>query len=310
MPGSTRASSIADAPRLPALEDTARIQPAPSVGYARLIWRQFIAHRPAVIGAIILTTFVLLAVFVPLLSPYSPSEPDLFNQLAPPSLQHPLGTDPLGRDVLTRLLYGARISLTVGVLSSLIAAAIGVIVGAVAGYYGGWVDNALMRLVDLLLAFPAIFLLLILFATIQRSLTIVILFLGLFGWLYLARVVRGEILSLRERDFIFAARALGASNRQLITRHLVPNVMGAIIVTFTLDVALNMLAEGTLSFLGFGVPDSTPTWGNMLNSAASYYTRAPLLTIAPGLAITLAVLAVNFIGDGLRDALDPHVRHV
>ncbi len=275
------------------------------MSYARLVWHQFIAHRLAVVGMIMVVALVLLAICVPLLSPHSPSEPDLFNQLAPPSLQHPLGTDPLGRDVLTRLLYGARVSLAVGVLSSLISMVIGVAVGAIAGYYGGWVDNVLMRLVDLLLAFPAIFLLLILFATIQRSLVIVILFLGLFGWLYLARVVRGEILSLRERDFILASRALGLGHGRLIVRHLVPNVSGAIIVTFTLDVALNMLAEGALSFLGFGVPDSTPTWGNMLNGAASYYTRAPLLTIAPGLAITLAVLAVNFIGDGLRDALDP-----
>lgn len=286
-------------------DDTAQAQPAPSASYVRLIWRRFVTHRLAVAGAILLGTFALLAAFAPLLSPYSPSEPNLFNQLAPPSLQHPLGTDPLGRDVLTRLLYGGRVSLAVGVLSSLISVVIGIIVGAVAGYYGGRVDDALMRLVDLLLAFPAIFLLLILFATIQRSLAIVILFLGLFGWLYLARVVRGEILSLRERDFITAARALGASHGQLITRHLVPNVTGAVIVSFTLDVAINMLAEGTLSFLGFGVPDSTPTWGNMLNGAASYYTRTPLLTIAPGLAITLAVLAANFIGDGLRDALDP-----
>jgi peptide/nickel transport system permease protein len=273
--------------------------------YTRLIWRQFIAHRLALVGSVMLIAFVLLAAFAPLLTPYSPSEPDLFNQFAPPSLQHLLGTDPLGRDVLTRLLYGARVSLLVGLASALIATVIGVIVGAVAGYYGGWIDNLLMRLVDLLLAFPAIFLLLILFATIQRSLAIVILFLGLFGWLYLARIVRGEFLSLRERDFISASRALGASNARLIARHLVPNVTGAIIVSFTLDVALFMLAEGTLSFLGFGVPDSTPTWGNMLNGASSYYTRAPLLTIAPGIAITLAVLAVNFIGDGLRDALDP-----
>lgn len=306
MPGSTRASSIGDTPAMSRTFGSAeRAQPAPAISYTGLIWHRFIAHRLAVAGAILLGIFVLLATFASLLSPYSPSEPDLSNQLAPPSLQHPLGTDPLGRDVLTRLLYGARVSLVVGVLSSLISVVIGVVVGAVAGYYGGRVDDVLMRLVDLLLAFPAIFLLLILFATIQRSLAIVILFLGLFGWLYLARVVRGEILSLRERDFITAAQALGASHWQLIVRHLVPNVTGAIIVTFTLDVAINMLAEGTLSFLGFGVPDSTPTWGNLLNGAASYYTRAPLLTIAPGLAITLAVLAVNFIGDGLRDALDP-----
>lgn len=299
---STGESSPLSALAPPERDAAQRQQPT---GYARLIWRSFIGHRPAVIGTLVLSALVLLAIFAPLLSPHSPSEPDLSKPLAPPSLSHPLGTDALGRDVLTRLMYGARVSLTVGIASSLIAGVIGVIVGAIAGYYGGWVDNVLMRLVDLLLSFPSIFLLLILFATIQRSLVIVILFLGLFGWLYLARIVRGEFLSLRERDFVTAARALGASNRQLITRHLIPNVTGAIIVSFTLDVAINILAEGTLSFLGFGVPDSTPTWGNMLNGASSYYTRAPLLTIAPGIAITLAVLAVNFIGDGLRDALDP-----
>jgi peptide/nickel transport system permease protein len=182
---------------------------------------------------------------------------------------------------------------------------IGVLVGALAGYYGGRVDRVLMRLVDLLLAFPALFLLLILFSLIRASVWSVILFLGAFGWLYLARIVRGEFLSLREKEFVEAARALGISSGRIIVRHLLPNVVASVVVSTTLGVAYNMIAEATLSFLGFGVPPEVPTWGNMLTGAASYYTTVPLLAIVPGLTLTLAVLAVNVIGDGLRDALDP-----
>jgi peptide/nickel transport system permease protein len=271
----------------------------------QLIVRRFMRHRLAVVGVVMLLVIVLAALFAPLLTPYDPAAQDLFAITQPPSREHPLGTDELGRDLLARLLYGGRVSLTVGIASALIATAIGVGVGAMAGYYGGWVDNLLMRLVDVLLAFPAIFLLLILFAIIRPSLTIVILFLGLFGWLYLARVVRGEFLALREKEFVEASRALGVGSGRLIIRHLLPNVIGSIIVATTLAVAFAMLSEGTLSFLGYGVPASTPTWGNMLNAAQSYYLQAPLMTIAPGLALTLTVLAINFIGDGLRDALDP-----
>lgn len=271
----------------------------------QLIVRRFVRHRLAMAGVVMLAVIVLAAVFAPLLTPYDPAEQDLFAITQPPSPAHPLGTDELGRDLLARLLYGGRVSLTVGVASALIATAIGVLVGAMAGYYGGWVDNALMRLVDVLLAFPSLFLLLILFSLIRPSLVIVILFLGLFGWLYLARVIRGEFLALREKEFVEASRALGANSNRLILRHLLPNVAGSIIVATTLAVAFAMLSEGTLSFLGYGVPASVPTWGNMLNAAQSYYLQAPLMTIAPGLALTLTVLAINFIGDGLRDALDP-----
>ncbi len=278
---------------------------APALSLNALILRRFVKHRLALVGVAFIVLIALAAIFAPLLTVFDPAEQDLFAIAQPPGNGHLLGTDELGRDLLARLLYGGRISLTVGVVSAIISTLIGVVVGALAGYYGGWLDYALMRLVDLLLAFPAIFLLLILFASIKPSLWTVIIFLGVFGWFYLARVVRGEFLALREKEFVEASKALGVNSGRLIFRHLLPNVIGSIIVATTLAIAFNMLSEGTLSFLGYGVPPATPTWGNMLNAAQGYYTQAPLLTIAPGVLLTLAVLAVNFIGDGLRDALDP-----
>jgi peptide/nickel transport system permease protein len=259
----------------------------------------------ALLGVLILVVMVLSAVFAPVIAPYDANAQDLFNITAPPSAEHWLGTDDLGRDEWSRLLHGGRISLLVGVLSALIATGLGIVVGAVGGYYGGWIDTVLMRLIDVMLAFPAIFLLLILFSMIGSSVTGVIVFLGLFSWMWLARIVRGEFLSLRQRDFIDAARAIGVPDGRIIRRHLLPNVVAAIVVSTTLNVAYAMLSEAALSFLGFGVPPGTPTWGNMLNAARPYYTTYPLLAIAPGLALTLAVLAINWVGDGLRDALDP-----
>lgn len=277
----------------------------PARSYNQLVLRRFVRHTLAVIGIVVFTLIALAAIFAPLLTPYDPAEQDLFNIAQPPSAEHLLGTDELGRDLWTRVLYGGRVSLTVGIAAALISTVMGVAAGAAAGYYGGTIDNVLMRLVDLLLAFPSIFLLLILFSLIRASLGAVIFFLGAFGWFYLARIIRGEFLALREKEFVESSKALGVNGRRLIFMHLLPNVMGSIIVATTLEVAYNMLAEGTLSFLGYGVPASTPSWGNMLNAAQSYYTQAPLMTIVPGLALTLTVLSVNFIGDGLRDALDP-----
>ena len=277
---------------------------APALSLNRLIWRRFVKHRLALVGVLFIVLIAGAAIFAPVLTSFDPAEQDLFTIAQPPGNDHLLGTDELGRDLLTRLFYGGRISLAVGVVSAALSTLIGVLIGALAGYYGGWVDYLFMRLVDLLLAFPAIFLLLILFASIKPSLWTVIIFLGAFGWFYLARVVRGEFLALREKEYIEASKALGTGNMRLIFRHLLPNVVGSIIVATTLSIAFNMLSEGTLSFLGYGVPSATPTWGNMLNAAQGYYTQAPLLTIAPGVLLTLAVLAVNFIGDGLRDALD------
>ncbi len=260
----------------------------------------------AIAGGVLFLTLVIVALLADVIAPYGRNDIDLFHITAGPSREHWLGTDTLGRDVLSRLIYGARLSLWIGVSAAVVTVAIGTVVGAVAGYYGGWVDGLLMRFVDLMLAFPSIFLLLILAAMLDGiSVTGVILFLGLFSWMWLARIIRGEFLSLKQREFIEAARAIGVPNRRIILRHLLPNVLGPIIVSATLDIAIFMLAEASLSFLGFGVQPGTPTWGNMLNEARANYLTDPLLAIAPGLTLTIAVLSINFIGDGLRDAFDP-----
>ncbi|MDF3016288.1 MAG: transporter permease [Thermomicrobiales bacterium] len=279
---------------------------------ARSPWQIAIARfrrsKLALLGLLVITVMSLTAIFADAIAPYGENEIDLFNITAKPSAEHWLGTDELGRDELSRLIFGARVSLLVGVGAALISTAVGIVVGSLAGYYGGWLDSALMRFVDVILAFPAIFLLLIFFSIQGSSVVTVILFLGLFSWMWLARVIRGEFLSLKERDFIEAARSIGVPDGRLMWRHLLPNVGAAIIVSTTLTIAYAMLAEATLSFLGFGVPPGTPTWGNMLNAARPNYIQVPVLAIAPGLTLTIAVLAINFVGDGLRDALDPRGR--
>jgi peptide/nickel transport system permease protein len=271
-----------------------------SIAYSR-----FRRSKLALCGVVIVTLMTLATLFAGVIAPYGENEIDLFNITAQPSEAHVLGTDELGRDELSRLLSGGRISLFVGVGAALISTAIGIVVGTVSGFYGGWIDTLLMRFVDLMLAFPAIFLLLILFAMYGSSVFSVVLFLGVFSWMWLARVIRGEFKSLKARDFVEAARSIGVPNGIIIRRHLLPNVMAAIIVATTLNIAYAMLAEAALSFLGFGVPPETPTWGNMLNTARPYYVTVPILAIAPGLTLTIAVLAISFVGDGLRDALDP-----
>ena len=271
-----------------------------------LAWTRFKRSRLALLGVVMLTIIVLLAVLAPWIAPHGQNEIDLFNIKAPPSRAHLLGTDALGRDVFSRLLYGGRMSLAIGVAAAVICSVVGIILGAVAGYYGGLIDGTIMRFVDLMLAFPSIFLLLIIAAMFDGiSAWGVVLFLGLFSWMWLTRIIRAEFLSLKRRDFVEAARSIGTPDRQIIQRHLLPNVVGAIVVSFTLDVALFMLAEAGLSFLGFGVPPGIPTWGNMLNESRTDYLTEPLLAIIPGLALTIAVLAFNFVGDGLRDAFDP-----
>ena len=273
---------------------------------SQLAWRRFRQSRLALLGLVILTVLVALAVLAPWIAPHGQNEIDLFSIKAPPSREHLLGTDALGRDVLSRMLYGGRMSLAIGVAAAVICSAVGILFGTIAGYYGGWVDGTIMRFVDLMLAFPSIFLLLIIAAMFEGiSVWGVIFFLGLFSWMWLTRIIRAEFLSLKRREFVEAARSIGVSDRQIITRHLLPNVIGAIVVSFTLDVALFMLAEAGLSFLGFGVPPGIPTWGNMLSESRTDYLTDPLLAILPGLALTIAVLAFNFVGDGLRDAFDP-----
>ena len=281
---------------------------------AAMVWRRFRKHPGAIVGAIMLTIIILSSVLVPL-SPYDPETSDLKSRLQPPSWEHPFGTDPLGRDMLTRILYGGRISLMVGLLVVLITLSIGVPIGAIAGYFGGWIDNLLMRIIDATLALPSL-LVLILLGAILREVKVefveknqvftIAVALGLLGWMSVARLVRAIFLALRDMEYVQAARALGASNARIIFQEILPNGVGPIIVESTLGIGFAIMEESGLSFLGFGIRPPTPSWGNLLSNAQEHLTQQPWLAIFPGLMIFLTIISVNYIGDGLRDALDPH----
>jgi len=282
-------------------------------GVARSQWRlafeRFRAHRPAVIGIFVLTLLAILCSAAPLISPYDPDKTQLLSLYEPPSLKHPFGTDDLGRDLATRILYGGRVSLTIGLLAVSVAITVGTLVGVTAGYYGRWIDSLLMRTVDALYSFPRLFLL-ILFGVFFKGMTVgvIILVLGMLSWLTTSRLVRATFLSLKQREFVEAARGVGASDVRIIFRHILPNSLAPIIVAGTLGVGAAIIAESTLSFLGLGIQPPTPSWGNMLNHATTDMDKAPWIAFFPGFFIFLAVMSINFIGDGLRDALDP--RHV
>jgi peptide/nickel transport system permease protein len=282
----------------------------PGRGLWALAWLRFRHHRMALIGVALLTVIAGSAVLAPVVTPYNPTDLDPDRSLARPSRQHILGTDDLGRDEFARVIYGGRISLLVGVTAMLVGSAIGIVMGSAAGYMGGWVDTVIMRFVDLMLCFPAIFLLLILINWTggRASVAMMIAYLGLFGWTGLARIVRAEYLALRAREFVEEARAMGAGTRRIVFRHILPNAMAPILVQAAFAVAGAILAEAALDFLGFGLPPDIPTWGNLLTQAEDYITSNPVLAIAPGLVITLTVVAVFFVGDALRDALDVRVR--
>lgn len=275
--------------------------------FKKIIWNRFKANRLALCGAGIVFLLFLLSMLAPYLTPYSPDDLDAYQILLPPSTGHWLGTDELGRDVLTRIIYGARISLKVGFVSVGIAAFIGTVAGLFSGYYGGWVDQLLMRFVDIMLCFPAFFLILAVIALLEPSIWYIMIIIGLTGWMGVARLVRAEVLSLRERDFILAARAIGASDLRIIFRHILPNALSPVIVTATLGVAGAILTESALSFLGIGVQPPTPSWGNMLTSGKDYLEFAWWLSLFPGVAILVTVMAYNLVGEGLRDALDPRI---
>ena len=274
-----------------------------------MAFERFRAHRPAVAGVFVLGTLALLSAAAPLISPYDPDKTALLLIYDPPSLAHPFGTDDLGRDLATRILYGGRVSLAIGLLAVTVAVSIGTLVGVVAGYYGRWIDSLLMRFVDMMYSFPRLFLL-ILFGVFFKGMTIgvIVLVLGVLSWMTTARLVRASFLSLKHREFVEAARCVGAGDRRIIVRHILPNSIAPIIVAATLGVAAAIIAESTLSFLGLGIQPPTSSWGNMLNHATTDMDKAPWIAIFPGLFIFLAVVSINFIGDGLRDALDP--RHV
>lgn len=274
--------------------------------------RRFLRHRPATAGAIVLCCLIVAAVLA-FLAPHDPTKIDAAAKLSPPTSTHWLGTDLLGRDVFARLLYGARISLSVGLLATGVALVVGTVVGSLAGYFGGVVDNFLMRVVDAFLSFPSLFILIVLgsilresqFAHLRGGLLPLSVIIGMLSWMTVARVVRATFLSLREVDFVDAARALGASHFRIMARHILPNAMGPIIVQGTLQVAYSILTESGLSYLGFGIQPPTPSWGNMLNDAQRYMLRLPWLAVAPGVMILITAMAINYLGDGLRDALDP-----
>ena len=285
---------------------------------AQMVWRSYRRHKPAMIGTAIVLIFALAAIFAPLLTPYDPEKTNLDAMLEPPSLSHPMGTDELGRDLLTRILYGGRVSLSIGVMAMALAVLVGATIGGLSGFYGGWIDNILMRFTDMMLSFPQLFILIILAIALRdipiealrgtafASVFSIVLVIAVLAWMQVARLVRASFLSLKEKEFTEASRCIGAPNRRIMLRHLLPNAMSPIIVAATFRVATSIITESGLSYLGFGVQPPTPTWGNMLKNAQELMTRAPWTAIFPGLMIFITVIAINFIGDGLRDALDPY----
>lgn len=265
-------------------------------------------NRLALAGLVLILIFLLMAVFAPLIAPYDPYRIDENAVLSPPSAEHPLGTDSFGRDVLSRMVYGARISFKVGLISVGIALAAGVLIGAAAGYYGRWVDAALSRVIDVLFSFPDILLALVIMAVLGASLTNVMIAIGIVYTPIFARITRGAVLEIKGSLFIDAARVLGAGRLTILRRHILPNVMAPIIVQTTISLAFAILAEAALSFIGLGVEPDTPSWGIMLNEGKNWMEAAWWIAVFPGAAITLAVLGFNVLGDGLRDALDPRLR--
>jgi len=267
--------------------------------------RRVLRNKLALSGLVIIAVMTLFAVFAPFLTAYQPDDIDIGKYLLPPSSEHLLGTDLLGRDLFSRVAYGARISLGVGLIAVSISVALGIFLGSLAGYYGGKIDTIIMRFVDIMLCFPNIFLILALVALLEPSIMIIMAVIGLTSWMGISRLVRAEILSLKERDFVLAARAGGVSNTTIILRHLIPNAIGPVIVSATLGVAAAILIESSLSFLGIGVQPPTPSWGNILTDAKSCLGVAWWMTLFPGMAIFITVLGYNLLGEGLRDVLLP-----
>jgi peptide/nickel transport system permease protein len=274
----------------------------------RDFWRAFRRNRLAVVGGAVVLVLVALAVGAPLLAAWDPNRPDVKNILGQPSRSHPLGTDLLGRDVLSRMLYGARVSLAVGFVSVGIATAIGIVLGAVAGYNAGSVDGFIMRLVDLMLVFPRFFLLLAVLAFLRPSIWTIMAVIGLTGWMGVTRLVRAEFLALKEREFVVWSQAVGASGFRVVWRHILPNAMAPVLVAMTLGIPAAILTESGLSFLGLGVQPPHATWGNILNEGKDTIEIGWWLSLYPGVAILITVLSYNLLGEGIRDALDPRLR--
>jgi peptide/nickel transport system permease protein len=307
------AENVSETIRSGTLGTTSQHEPA-AENTTQMVWRRFRRHPGARIGSVVLLVLVLGVLLAPL-SPYDPEKSSVLQRFQAPSWQHPMGTDPLGRDLLTRILYGGRISMTVGVLVVAITLTIGVSVGAVAGFAGGILDSVLMRMTDAALTLPYLLVLILLGAILREvdvpifkrnSVITIAVVIGLLSWMTFARLVRAAFLTLREMDFVTASRALGASPFRMILWHILPNTVGPIIVESTLELGYAIIEESGLSFLGFGIQPPTPSWGNLLSNAQENFIRYPWLAIFPGVMIFLTIISVNYIGDGLRDAFDPY----
>lgn len=289
---------------------------APQQSELKRITRAFLKSKTATFGALVFVLFVLVAILAPVLAPHDPALQDLERRLAPPiglglekaSAVFPLGNDNLGRDILSRLLVGSRVSLAVGVSTILLASSVGSLLGAVAGFYRGLLDNVVMRIVDVWMAFPSLLLAIAFGAALGPGLGNLVLALSLTIWVVYCRVVRAEVLSIRERDYVLAARAVGAGDLRIILRHVFPNILAPILIISSLQMGTVIIAEASLNFLGIGVQSSVPTWGGMLSDGREYMRQAWWLATFPGVAISIVVLGVNLLGDGLRDTLDPRLR--
>ena len=273
-----------------------------------IFWPRIRRNRLALIGGSVVLALFLVSLLAPVVAPFDPSAINAYQVLSPPTWHHWFGTDELGRDVLSRILYGSRVSLKVGFVAVGIAVSIGTVIGLVSGYFSGLVDAALMRAVDVMLCFPAFFLILAIITFLEPSIWYIMMVIGLTGWMGVARLVRAETLSIREMDYILAARCIGCSNSRIIFRHILPNAVSPVLVSATLGIAGAILTESALSFLGIGVQPPTPSWGNILTSGKDYIEFAWWLSLFPGLAILVTVLSYNLLGEGIRDALDPRVK--
>ena len=273
-------------------------------------WRRFRRHRLAMAGLVFILLIAVMGIAAPLVAPQDPIKTNLSQALEPPNAAHWLGTDPVGRDVWSRTVYAIRISLSVGIVAVGISVAIAILLGALAGYYGGAMDMLIMRLTDIIMTIPSLVIIMAVVSVIGPSIYNVMIVIGMLGWTGMARLLRGQILSVRERDFIAAAQSIGVSDARIMALHLLPNAVAPLLVAATFSVAGAILTEAALSFLGFGVLPPTPSWGNMLNAARSLsrLQENPWFWVPPGMMILLTVLAINFIGDGLRDALDPRTK--
>lgn len=292
------------------MTDLPAASPASEQSFARMIARRFVTHRMAVAGAAVVLLLCASALFAQMLAPHDPMQIETSRRFLPPfaSWTNPLGTDDLGRDTLSRLLYGGQVSLTVGIVAMITTVLTGTLVGLASGYYGGIIDNLLMRFVDTLLCFPQVFLLLVVAAFVPPTILSISLIIGLTSWMEVSRIVRAQVLTLKETDFVQAARGFGASNWRIMLVELLPNIMAPVLVAATLKVATAVLMESYISFLGYGVQPPMASWGNMLTNAQGYFDTVPFLAILPGILITFTVMGFNFLGDGLRDAFDARLK--